>query len=683
METIHAEARFAIAEAADRDRLEPAEIAAVLNGTVEITEASKKPLSGLELAVTLYNTREFGLILSVGLGSGAAGDQLNRFRTDQGAVSAVAALTDIDTFYALFVQTTTYRQLQNQGLASSDAELKTLFAALLELAGTSQTNDMNGKVRIEVLQLAPLFVAQTGLTACNPNCVLAPTERIPMPRPIAKIHSLLHPSSIGIIGVSASKMNFGRIILKNVLKSGYGKSKVIVIHPSELEIDGVKCVESLGALEHKLDLLVVAVSADAVYRLVDEIIATESADAVMLIPGGLGETAASREPVAHMVAKINEAHKLTDGGPVFLGGNCLGVVSHVGGYDTWFIPREKLPREQKKEKRQSAFISQSGAFMLTRLSKNPWIDPAYMIAVGNQNDLSHGDLLRYFADRDDINIVGVYIEGFKRLDGEAFARAVRKAVIAGKTVVVYKAGQSVAGQEATMGHTASIAGDYSLFRSVVKQAGGIVAQDFDEFTDLFYLADVLHHKVVTGVRIAAVSGAGFETVGIADYTLNADFSLELATPEAATIERLGEILSAKKLDALMEVRNPFDINPGADDEVHVQCVEAFAADAEVDAVVVGLDPVGPATRTLAESVKPGFNIYDDASVVQQLPKLVAGLDKPVIGIVEGGPLYEPMVANLMDHGVCTFRSCARAMRALAKYTEARLNAKRLCDVPNS
>ena len=167
--------RFAIAEAADRDRLEPAEIAAVLNGTVEITEASKKPLSGLELAVTLYNTREFGLILSVGLGSGAAGDQLNRFRTDQGAVSAVAALTDIDTFYALFVQTTTYRQLQNQGLASSDAELKTLFAALLELAGTSQTNDMNGKVRIEVLQLAPLFVAQTGLTACNPNCVLAPT----------------------------------------------------------------------------------------------------------------------------------------------------------------------------------------------------------------------------------------------------------------------------------------------------------------------------------------------------------------------------------------------------------------------------------------------------------------------------------------------------------------------------
>lgn len=683
METTQAETLFAMAEAAARDRLEPIEIAALLNGMVEITEASKKPLSGLELSVTLYNTREFGLILSVGLGSEAAGDQLNRFGTDQGAVSAVAALIDIETFYGLFVQTTTYRQLQNQGLASSDAGLKTLFAALLELAGTSQANETNGKVRIEVLQLAPLFVAQTGLTACNPKCVLARTEPIPMARPIAKIHSLLHPSSIGIIGVSASKMNFGRIILKNVLKSGYGKSKVIVIHPSELEIDGVKCVESLGALEHKLDLLVVAVSADAVYRLVDEIIATESADAVMLIPGGLGETAASREPVAHMVAKINDAHKLTDGGPVFLGGNCLGVVSHVGGYDTWFIPTEKLPREQKKEKRQSAFISQSGAFMLTRLSKNPWIDPAYMIAVGNQNDLSHGDLLRYFADRDDIKIIAVYIEGFKRLDGQAFAHAVRRAVIAGKTVVVYKAGQSAAGQEATMGHTASIAGDYSLFRSVVKRAGGIVAQDFDEFTDLFYLADVLHYKAVRGARIAAVSGAGFETVGIADYTLNPDFSLEMATPEASTIERLGEILSAKKLDALMEVRNPFDINPGADDEVHVQCVEAFAADAKVDAIVVGLDPVGPATRTLAESVKPGFNIYDDASVVQQLPKLVAGLDKPVIGIVEGGPLYEPMVANLMDHGVCTFRSCARAMRALAKYTEARLNAKRLCDGPNS
>jgi acyl-CoA synthetase (NDP forming) len=195
---------------------------------------------------------------------------------------------------------------------------------------------------------------------------------------------------------------------------------------------------------------------------------------------------------------------------------------------------------------------------------------------------------------------------------------------------------------------------------------------------------VFHNKHIGGNRMAGVSGAGFETVGLADYTETGGFSLEMAAPTAKTVQRLGDILAAKKLDGLMEVRNPFDINPGADDEAHVQCVEAFAADPNVDAVVVGLDPIGPMTRTLAESARPGFNIYDEASAVQQLPKLVSRIDKPVIGIVEGGPLYEPMVENLMDQGVCTFRSCEQGVRALAKYTEARLNAERIrADTPTT
>jgi acyl-CoA synthetase (NDP forming) len=126
----------------------------------------------------------------------------------------------------------------------------------------------------------------------------------------------------------------------------------------------------------------------------------------MLIPGGLGETEASREPVSAMTARINAAHEQEGGGPVFLGGNCLGIVSHPGNYDSWFIPVERLPRLQKREQRHAAMISQSGAFMITRLSKNAWLDPAYMIAVGNQNDLTHGDMLSYFVDRDEIGVIG-------------------------------------------------------------------------------------------------------------------------------------------------------------------------------------------------------------------------------------------------------------------------------------
>src|SRR5690606_19411987 len=140
----------------------------------------------------------------------------------------------------------------------------------------------------------------------------------------------------------------GRIILRNLIGSGYPKEQLLVLKPGETEIDGVRCVEGLSALDGKLDLLIVAVAASAVYALVDEIIDTGSVEAVMLIPGSMGETKKSREPAAALAARINAAHGKPDGGPIFLGANCLGVVSHPGRYDSWFIPLERLPKPQKK-----------------------------------------------------------------------------------------------------------------------------------------------------------------------------------------------------------------------------------------------------------------------------------------------------------------------------------------------
>jgi acyl-CoA synthetase (NDP forming) len=323
-------------------------------------------------------------------------------------------------------------------------------------------------------------------------------------------------------------------------------------------------------------------------------------------------------------------------------------------------------------------LSQSGAFMITRISQNPWLDPRYMLALGNQTDLTHGDMLNYFAELPEIETIGIYIEGFKDLDGLDFAKAVRKAVVKGKQVVVYKSGKTAPGMGGVMGHTASVAGDPILFASVVRQAGAIVADDFNSFDDLFYIAGALHHKKIGGNRLGAISGAGFEAVGMADFIDSDSFAMEMGALDAATVSGVEEILKAKKLDALVEVRNPIDINPGADDEAHLQIVEAFLQDPNIDAVVVGLDPTAPSVRALESSkLRPGFDITDPKSTVHLMPPLVDRNAKPVIGIVDGGQLYDAMSARLMDQGVCVFRNCARGTRALVRYVEARLYADSL------
>ena len=633
------------------------------------------PTDGPELALSLNNTREFGTVISIGLG-GETGNLLTpALQKGQGSVSASVELTNGEDLLADFKQTIAWRQLGN---SVDDQTLIHIFETFIRLGQHYTPTRSEAPFVIDRLELNPCRLGSDGIAFNDAVCEFSRPEPTPVPRPVAKIGKMLHPKSIGIIGVSGSKMNFGRIILKNILASGYPASQITIIRPNEDEIDGVKCADGLASLEHKLDLFVVAIAADAVFDLVDEVIETNAAEAVMLIPGGLGETAASRDRAAAMMKRINEAHRSEDGGPVFLGGNCLGIVSHPGEYDTWFIPKNRLPQGQKKQQRNSVLISQSGAFMITRLSHNPWLDPAYMTALGNQNDLTHGDMVNYFADQEGIETIGVYAEGFRDLDGLHFARGVRRAVLKGKQVVLYKAGRSEPGANATMGHTASIAGDFDLLEAVITQAGGIVCDDFDNFNDLFYIADCLHNKHIGGNRLGAASGAGFETVGMADNIQADSFSLEMAALAPETVQRIGEILKAKRLDALMEIRNPMDINPGADDEAHLQCAEAMAQDPNIDAVVVGLDPMSPVMRTLVENkLRPGYDISDQESIAQQMPKLVAALDKPLIGIVDGGELYEPLVARMKDQGVCVFRSCSSGVKALSRYTRARLRAEEI------
>ncbi|HSV94012.1 MAG TPA: acetate--CoA ligase family protein, partial [Desulfobacterales bacterium] len=451
---------------------------------------------GNELIVGIRRTREFGMVISAGVGGTDTELYAERFRKGQAVVAASAEMSDGESFFELFRSTLTYRKIagltRGQQRIVTDEQLIECFGSFIAMANRYSPSNPAAAYVIEELEINPFAFREFLMVPLDGMCRFSPPAEADPPRPIAKIDRLLHPASIAVLGASATRMNYGRIILRNILANGFDPVRVTLVKPGMDALDGVRCVPELEALPHPVDLLVLSVDASKVPDIVERVIDRDLAHAVLLIPGGIGETEGSQDTALALTRRIADAHRQGDGGPVFLGSNSLGVISHPGRYDTLFIPEEKLPKQRGDRRRTAAFVSQSGAFMITRLSKRPYLDPAYLVSVGNQTDLTLGDLVGYLKDRPELTTLAVYAEGFKDLDGLAFVRAVRQAVVNGKDVVFYKAGRTPEGKSATSGHTASLAGDYMVCESCVRQAGAMVAQTFTQFDGLFLLSERLH-----------------------------------------------------------------------------------------------------------------------------------------------------------------------------------------------
>ncbi len=636
---------------------------------------------GNELIVGLRHTREFGMVISAGLGGTDADLYAERFRKGQAIVAALTEMNDGDSFFELFKHTIAYKKLtgltRGQRRIVTNEQLIECFGSFIKMANHYSPGNPDSTFIIEELEVNPFAFTDFLMVPLDGMCRFSSADIRSNTRPIQKIDNLLHPRKIGIIGVSANRKNFGRIILDNILSEGYPKNNITLIREGEEEIGGVQCVPSLAALVKPVDLLVVAVEISQVVKLVEEIIRGRCAEAVMIIPGGLGETEESMGRAELVMTMINESHAAEDGGVVFLGANCMGVISKPGKYDTWFIPEEKLPKERGGSYHRAVLISQSGAFMLHRSHQCPQLNPAYMISMGNQTDLTLGDMMHYFKDSDEVDVIAVYAEGFLDLDGLEFCRAVRSAVLKGKEVIFYKAGRTPEGKAATSGHTASLAGDYMVCENCVQQAGAIVARNFTEFQDLFFLAETLHHKTIGGNRLAAVSGAGFEAVGMADSIASDEYKMRLADFSDDSTRELAKIMESKKLSTLVNLTNPLDINPSADDETHALVARVLVADDGVDALVTGLDPLSPVTMTLNDRLTTPYTMDSEKSIKNLISALAEESEKPIVTVIDGGKLYDPLREALIANGIPVFDVCDRAVAALSLYMQGRLEMQRL------
>jgi len=619
---------------------------------------------GGELLLALRWTPDFGPVVAVGAGGITAELLANDLRPGRELAIVSPELTPESELSSVLLTSTAVRlaAVPVRGQAPP-FDLASLVGAVRRLGalGASLSEAEIGEVEINPLVAGATPIALDVLVRLGPGAAAASASPgRAAARPLHKLPRLLQPRSMAIAGVSGGE-NIGRTILRNVLRDGFDPAAITVVKPGVASIDGCACVPDVASLPSKVDLFVVAVSATRAAEMVTEIADRDAAESVIVIPGGLEETAGGRDLGSAMRAAIARARARPGGGPLVNGGNCMGIRSTPGRYDTLFIPGSKLA-EPSGHPAPFALIAQSGGFVLSRLDRLAGLDPKYVITVGNQLDLTVGDHLANLADDRDIRVFGVYVEGFARLDGRRFLGAARAIRERGGVVVLYRGGRTRQGSDASASHTAAIAGDAAVTIALARGAGVVVAETLEAFDDLLRAFVLLDGRIARGRRLGAMTNAGFECVAIADNL----GMLDLARFDAGTRRRIADVLEAGGMGTIVDVHNPIDLTPMGGDAAFAAVAEAIIDSPSVDLAVVGDVPYTTTLQTLPASLDSGEDFTREGSVARLLHVLWARTSKPWVTVVDGGARYDPLARFLEAGGIPTFRTADSALRVLGE-----------------
>jgi acyl-CoA synthetase (NDP forming) len=147
--------------------------------------------------------------------------------------------------------------------------------------------------------------------------------------------------------------------------------------------------------------------------------------------------------------------------------------------------------------------------------------------------------------------------------------------------------------------------------------------------------------------------------------------LQLPAFAPATGSALDAILSARRIDAIVDVHNPLDITPMADAAVYEAVIRTVLDDPAVDLAVVGCIPLTPTLDTLPRDNSHREDLERPDALPARLGRLRTEAAKPFVVVVDAGARYDAFASAIEQHDIAVFRTADRAMRAIGGWLGAR------------
>jgi acetyl coenzyme A synthetase (ADP forming)-like protein len=377
----------------------------------------------------------------------------------------------------------------------------------------------------------------------------------------ASLEPFFRPRSVAVVGASKRRGSIGGELFRNVLSADFTGS-VYPVNRSGDSVAGVRGYDSVGQIAEDVDLAVICVPGEKVLEAAEDAL-TAGVRALVVISAGFAEIGSEGAERQERLLALAREH-----GVRLLGPNCLGIASSAVRLNATFAPRS-FPAGK------IGFSSQSGALGLALLERAEatGLGVTSFVSVGNKADVSSNDLLEWWEDDDDTEMVVLYLESFG--NPRAFSRIARR-LARRKPILALKGGSTGAGSRAAGSHTAALAGSDVAVDALFRQAGVIRARTLDELIDVATLLSA--QPVPRGRRVALVTNAGGLGILAADACESA--GLELPQPSDATRAALAEVMPAEGSSA-----NPIDLLGGATAESFAAALPPVLADPAFDAVI--------------------------------------------------------------------------------------------------
>ncbi len=449
---------------------------------------------------------------------------------------------------------------------------------------------------------------------------------------------------------------------------GFNLDNLYLISPTEEQLFDIKCYKSLEEIPvDTIDLLILAVRREILIDALREISLKKRVNFVHIFTAGTGEFDDDGVEVEKQLKEFFDKN----GDIRSIGPNCMGVYCPTGHNS--YLPR--FPTDDGNiglifhsgDLHSKTVMFAYGRYRLTF---------KFGASIGNCVDLQVTDFLEYYNEDRDIDIIGIYFEGFSRYQESAGRKLFEVLTRMRKPILFLRGGITKRGQSAVLTHTGSLGSNERIWKAVIQQTPLIeVGSSLAELVDNLFMFHCFFKKNRNksfedqiklyprekNVLVILWSGG----LGILDTDILTKLGLKVPLFNESTKKRLMDVYPIK----IGSLSNPLDLPWVSRSERYMDLCKAAISE-DIDLVVMHTNAWGKRDPARFESY------YNN---IKRIKDYVESLNKVLILILAETPhqYRNDYHELLIDDDFIVYPSVERGAKSFLKLYEYGKKVKRL------